>query len=184
MKLEIPSPKPILSLFFAAVLIAAAFPAAASAADRSTVIQAVAMGVAEAHVLNANGGADRVMVNFDRPNGAREINAECFIQYTLILAKGESRTLTARLSDPDALPASCPVKLQAIPSGKKNEGIGAGAVLLSAEPKAVLTDLGSCATGTDASGGTRLVFTIDAFKLPRFASGDGLKALAVILSLD
>jgi hypothetical protein len=184
MNLEIPGPKGVLPHIFTAALIATAFTAAAAAADRPTAVQAVAMGVAEAHVLNANGAADRVTVNFERPNGAREISAECFVQYTLILAKGERRTLTARLSDSKALPASCPVMLQAISSGKKNEGVGAGAVLLSAEPKAILTDLGSCATGIEAAAGTRLVFTIDAARLPRSASGDGQKALTVILSLD
>jgi len=168
-----PLKKEMLILFFLAVLVASAV-----AADRPTSVQSVPMGVDKVLVLNADGG-DRVTIDFERPTGAREARFECFVRYTLILGRGETRTLTARLLDANSLRTSWPVKVQAIPSGRTNEGVGVGEVPLSADARPVLTDLGSCATGSAATDGARLVFSIDASKLPA-----GAAPMTVALSFD
>jgi len=150
----------------------------AAAGHRPSAVQAVPMAVSEARVLNANGGREKVSVSFDKPalsSGGAEAVSERYVQYTLVLPKGETRTLTARLGDS----AAYPVTLRAVPSGKKNEGLSAGAILLSAEPQPVLSDLGSCATGVEATDGARLVFAVEAAKLPA-----GAAPLTVILAFD
>jgi hypothetical protein len=146
---------------------------AGTAFGQATVAQNLAMTVARSVALNADGTPDRLMFDLDGlsassgPSAARD---ERFIQYSLITAKDEHLSLTARLEDPDSLPSGLSVQILAVPSGKRHEGESLGTVILSDRPQAILTGLGSCATGTGPSDGTRLVITLAASGAARSAA--------------
>jgi len=151
--------------------------------EEKTAVQRVSMGVSEACVLNAEGNPGRLNVNIERLAGIQgpsDLMSEVYIQYSIIAARQQSRTLTARMEGPGSLPSGCSLTLEALPSGKKNEGIGAGRIVLSAIPQAILKDIGSCATGTAPTDGARLVFQFTGGEAARRAAGEGSRATVVL----
>gem|GEM_PF-2758378 len=147
----------------AAALIAAGFSwgKEATAGLEKTAVQRLSMSVRETCTLSVDGNPGKLTVKIGRAaNGTTPETAvaEVQAQYTVIAARGRFRILTARLENPDSPPPGCLVTLQAVPAGKKNEGQSVGPVVLSGIPQAILTDIGTCATGTGPADGARLIF--------------------------
>jgi hypothetical protein len=135
----------------------------ARASEKDISVHSITMGVAETCALNVNGNPGRLTINI--PAAATEssqntIYGDAYVRYSTISARNKYRTLAASLETPDSLPPGCSLKLQAIPSGKKNEGVGTGQIVLSTIPQAIITGIGSCATGVGATDGARLILTL------------------------
>lgn len=133
------------------------------ASEKNVAIQTVTTRVAEMCILNVNGNQGKLIVNLADSNNESlqsEIKNSTYIQYSSIVGRNKYRTLTARMESSDAVPSGCLIKLHALPSGKKNEGISTGQIILSVTPQALITDIGSCATGTNATDGALLIYTL------------------------
>ena len=124
--------------------------------------QTVSMQVAEMCMLQVNGNQRRLIVN---PAGLKseslqgENKSGIHIQYSCLVGRNKYRTLSARLESSADVPSGCSLKLHALPSSKKNEGMSTGQIILSDIPQALITDIGSCATGTGATDGALLIYS-------------------------
>jgi hypothetical protein len=87
-------------------------------------------------------------------------NSTKYLQYTSLVAGGTTREVQARL---DALPTVTGVSVSLVsadPAGGPEEGTAGPAVTLSTVDQAIITAISSCATGTAATDGANLTYTL------------------------
>jgi hypothetical protein len=154
-----PKKKKLVGVLLALILISGGW---ARASEKNMAIQTVAMRVPEICILNLNGNERKLNVNLADSSGESSQSENkniIYIQYSCIVGRNKYRTLTVKIESSDLLPSGCSLKLQALPSGKKNEGMSTGQIILSVIPQALITGIGSCATGTDATDGALLIYS-------------------------
>jgi hypothetical protein len=104
----------------------------------------VHMSVDSIAVLNVNPGSD-ITLTVSAPATA--------------VAAFATKKITAQLSA--AVLSGCSLKLQATVGSGSNEGTSAGQVTLSNESATnIVTGIGTCATGTTSTDGTKLTYTL------------------------
>lgn len=147
----------------------------AAGASERTAVQRIPMAVSEIGILNVNGNSEALTIRLrgaaKRP-GEDAVLADVYVQYSMIVPRNQKRCLTARLEGVADIPPGCTLKLRAEPSGRKNEGVSQGSIVLTRDPQAILNDIGSCATGTGAADGARLVFTLAGLLAQKAIPGD------------
>jgi hypothetical protein len=84
-----------------------------------------------------------------------------YLNYTSTVASSASRSISAQITA-GSVPAGVDLKLAAVPAARSNEGTSAGQVTLDDKAAhAVVTGIGSCATGAAASDGARCTYTLE-----------------------
>ena len=149
--------------------------------------QTVTMSVAEISVLNVSGNPSRLTVLPPQTGGQKPQDATAgntYIQYSSTVGVNQHRTLTARWGLFDTAPAGCALKLRADPSGKQNEGTSAGEIVLSPDTKTILTDIRSCATGTNSEDGARLFYILSVTDTSLLTPGDTTTATITLTLTD
>ena len=131
--------------------------------SEDTVTQQVTMQVSEICLINVSGIPQKLVITGSETGGLDPVQSSdesTFIQYTSTVGDGLYRTLSVLWGDMDSAPAGCSLKLQAVPSGGENEGASAGKLTLSSSPQTLITNIGSCTTGTGQSQGSRLIYNL------------------------
>lgn len=103
-------------------------------------------------ITNAGSGGD---------NPLQATDDQSYIQYSSTVSPDTVRSMTVRWEENDAAPSGCALKLTAFPGQESNEGFSTGEIVLSSSPQTLLSNIGSCATGTGPSEGARLTFTLE-----------------------
>lgn len=122
----------------------------------------VTMQIDEIAVLNVTGNPGTLTIIAPGTGGATPSNPSddsTYLQYTSTVPSGV-RQITAGWEASDTAPAGCSLKLEATPSGGTNEGSTAGQITVSSSQQAIITGIGSCATGTLGTDGAQLTYTL------------------------
>ncbi len=145
------------------VLLSVFFVAAGLYAASDTATQSVTMTVSEIAVLDVTANPGTLTIAAPGTGGetpADPSDNSTYAQYTSTVGAGQSRAITAEIGGGDSTPAGTTLTLGAAPSGNTNEGSTAGTVTLSSTAQNVVTGVGSCATGTGATDGAQLTYTL------------------------
>ena len=114
---------------------------------------------------------------------ANPTNSTCYLQYTSSLATGQTRTVTAAWGGADAAPAGCSLLLQASPTGGA-EGSTAGQKTISSIAQIMITGISRCATGTGATDGANLAYTLSIDTFTSLVAGESQSATLTFTLTD
>lgn len=150
-----------------------------------TARQTITMEVSEMCVVDVTGSPERLILHpstlaNNKPQDA--FDKSTYVQYTSTVARNRSRAMTARWGSFDSAPSGCLLRLQAIPSGGLNEGHSTGEIVLSPFDQALITGIGSCATGTGLIDGAQLLFTLTVDNVARLVPGER-KTASILFTL-
>jgi len=153
----------------------------------TTVNQTVTMQVNAICVLAVTGNPSTLTVSAPASGGQTPTNpssSATYAQYTSTVPASQSRKLTAAWGASDAAPAGCSLKLSATPSGGTNQGATAGQITLSATAQDIVTTIKSCATGTSASNGAQLTYTLSVDTLTSLVASESKTATITLTLTD
>jgi hypothetical protein len=149
------------TMFILAAALYFCFTGLAAAADTAT--QTFDLTVSEICLIDVTGNPASLTIVAPTTGGetpANPADSSTYAQYTSTVASGLTRKITANWGGTDSAPAGTSLKLLATPSGGTNEGSSAGQITVSSTAADVVTAIGSCATGTGATDGARLKYTL------------------------
>jgi hypothetical protein len=160
---------------------------AALAQAAATTTQTVTMQVNAICVLAVSGNPGTLTVSAPAAGGQTPSNSSSnttYAQYTSTVAASQSRKLTAAWGGSDAAPAGCSLKLSATPSGGTNQGSTAGQITLSATAQDLVTTIKSCATGTGATSGAQLAYTLSVDTVTSLVASESKTATVTLTLTD
>jgi hypothetical protein len=139
----------------------------------ATATQTVTMQIASISVLGTTGNPATLAVSAPGTAGATPANPTSnttYAQYTSTVAAGVTRRLQANWGASDAAPAGCSLLLTATPGS--GQGTTANQITMSSTAQNIVTAIGSCATGTTASSGAQLAYTLSINTMTSLVAGD------------
>jgi hypothetical protein len=141
----------------------------------ATTAQTVTMQIASISVLGTTGNPTTLVASAPAQGGATPANPTTnttYAEYTSTVATGITRRLQANWSTADAAPARCSLLLAATPATGTNQGTSAGHITMSSTATTIVTGIGSCATGTGATNGAQLAYTLSINTMTSLVAGD------------
>ena len=153
----------------------------------ATTAQTVTLQVNAICVLAVTGNPGTLTVSAPASGGQTPSNPSSnttYAQYTSTVPASQSRKLTAAWGGTDAAPAGCSLKLAATPSGGTNQGSTAGQITLSATAQDLVTAIKSCATGTGASNGAQLAYTLSVDTVTSLVASESKTATVTLTLTD
>ena len=150
-----------------------------------TATQRLTLQVSDICLVNVTGSPSTLSVSASELGGedpALSIDDTTFVQYTSIATQGKSRLLTARWEDSSSAPSGCSLKLRATPDLGPQQGHSSGDIILSSSPQSILSEIGSCVTGTGVSQGARLRYSLVIDDISLLQAGES-KSVTIILTL-
>ena len=123
----------------------------------------VTINIIEVVLIDVNAGLVTLTTVAPGTGGAPvtgESDTSKWLQYTSLVAFGETRTITAEL---DASPTVTGILLQlvsAAPAGGAEEGTEQAAITLTVVAQVIINAITSCATGTGGAEGANLTYTL------------------------
>jgi hypothetical protein len=145
------------------------------------------MQVAEFSVLGVSGSPSKLTVSPPGMGGLDPLSGRddsTFAHYTVVVKQSRTRVITVNWSMGDSAPTGCSLWIEALPSGRTNEGQSAGEFRLSDLPQTLIRSIGSCATGTSAESGARLKYTLKVDDPAMMISGSSTTATILLTIAD
>lgn len=167
-----------------AVLLACCF---GSVFAEDTATQKVVMQVAAVCLVHVTGHPQNLVVSPPDLGGAEPPSSSddtTYIQYTSITPTGKTRLLTAKWDGSSSAPSGCSLKLNAVPASGPHQGVSAGEIILSSVPQALISNVGSCATGTGPVQGARLKYTLAVDDISLLKAGETRTATVILTLTD
>ena len=112
------------------------------------------------------------------------VDSTRYLQYTSSLQTGQSRQVAASWLPLDSAPGGCSLSLQASPAGRSGEGTSAGQITVSSTAQIVITGITRCATGTGATDGALLTYTLAVVTAADVIAGQVMSATIVLTISD
>lgn len=161
------------------------FAGVATAEDTGS--QTFAAEIDDICVIDVTGNPSTLIIAAPATGGETPSNpadSSRYAQYTSVVdsASSVTRLITAKWGASDAAPAGTSLKLVATPSGGTNEGSAASEITVSSTPQNIVTGIGSCATGTGATDGARLKYTLSLDTMTSLIANDD-KTISMTLTL-
>ena len=128
-----------------------------------TAEQTLSLRVSEICIVSVSGSPSELLITSAGSGGESPLQAsdnQSYIQYSSTVSSDTIRSITVRWADNDAAPSGCILKLTAFPGNESYEGHSTGETVLSSSPQPLLSNIGSCATGTGPGEGARLNYTL------------------------
>ncbi|MFH1314710.1 MAG: hypothetical protein ABIJ00_16005 [Candidatus Eisenbacteria bacterium] len=163
------------------------FALAGSAFAADTETQALTMNVSPAVVLDVTSAAITLEIVAPGSGGADpadDIDNSSYAQYTSILNSGTTRSLTAAWGGVDAAPAGCSLKLEVTSLTSGCGSAVAGGITMTASAQNIVTSIGSCATGTGATDGAQLAYTLSVDTVASLDASDDQSATVTLTLTD
>jgi len=142
---------------------------------QTTQNQTVTMQISAISALGVTGNPATLTVSAPALGGDLPANPSAsatYAQYTSTVASGVTRRLQANWGVADAAPAGCSLLLTATPAAQPNQGSGAGQITMSSTATDVVTGIGSCATGRNATNGAQLAYVLSISDMTALVAGD------------
>ena len=153
-------------------------------AANDTATHDVTMQVLEVALIDLNDTGTITLTTTPPGAGGADVTGDSdtskLLQYTSLVATGVTRNITVQWGGTDAAPAGTSLLVEAtsVPAGC---GVAAPQVTLSSVAQNLVTTIGSCATGTGASG-AQVTFTFSVDDIPSLVVGDN-KTVTVTYTL-
>jgi len=126
-----------------------------------TASHAITIQINEIVLIGLNNTSSLVLTTNNPTNPGEDVagdtNASKLLQYTSIVASGTTRNITVKWGATEQAPAGTSLKIEAT-SIPANCGTTAGEITISDTAQAIVTGVGSCATGIGANG-TEVTYT-------------------------
>lgn len=157
---------------------------ALAATDNTT--QSVTMTVNEIAVIDVTGNPATLTVTAPVAGGDVPQNAtdnSTYAQYTSTVASGLTRSITAARDSSGTAPAGCSLKVVA--SGiSGNEGSAAAQITITTSAQDIITGIGSCNTGTNATDGAQLTYTLSVDTVTSLVAAESKTATITLTLAD
>jgi hypothetical protein len=108
----------------------------------------------------------------------------CYLQYTSCISIGQTRTLNVAWEAGDSAPAGCSLLVTITPSGGAGEGSSSGQRMISGSAQTVITGITRCATGTSATDGANLSYTLSVSDATSLTAGESRSATVTFTLTD
>lgn len=116
--------------------------------------------IAELNVTTSNVALDVTAPTAAGGSPQGDSDATSYLQYTSTVVSGATRTITAQITS-GTVPSGLTLNAEATASGATNAGSAvSGGVDLSSTAQTIVSGIGSCATGTGATDGANLTYTL------------------------
>ena len=147
----------------------------------------VTMEVSSIAVLNVTGG--NITLTIAAPGTGGQVppddtDSTCYLQYTATVPSGQTRSLTVAWAGSDSAPAGCSLNVTATPSGGANEGSTSGLRTISDSAQNVVSSIGSCFTGTGATAGANLAYSLTVTDAASLVAGESTSATVTYTLAD
>jgi len=113
---------------------------------------------------------------------ANTTNSSTYAQYSSTVASGVTRRITAAWETGNSAPSGCDLRLQATPGS--GQGSSAGQIVVSTTAQNIVTGIGGCATGTGATSGAQLAFTLFINAMTSLVAGQSTSATLTLTMTD
>jgi hypothetical protein len=110
------------------------------------------------------------------------VSTSTYAQYSSTVASGVTRRITAAWASGNSAPGGCALRLQATPAS--GQGSSAGQIVVSATAQNIVTGIGGCATGTGASSGALLAYTLAVTSITSLVANQGTAATITLTMTD
>jgi len=147
----------------------------------------VTMQVNSIAVLALAGGNITLTIEAPATGGetpADDTDATCYLRYTATVPASQTRNVTAAWGASDAAPGGTSLLLEAGTPGGTNQGSSAGQKTISDSAENVITGIGSCATGTGASNGSQLTYTLSVSDVTNLIASESKTATVTFTLTD
>ncbi|WP_304511435.1 hypothetical protein [Desulfobacula sp.] len=143
------------------------------AAESDTATQSTNLTVDEIAVIDVTGGGSVPALNITAPATGGlapqdASDATTYAQYTSVVADSVTRSITAQMSV--AAPAGTQLTLTATPASGMGT-TGGEKILNHTTAETIVTAIGSCATGTGATYGSLLTYSLDVTDVTALVAG-------------
>lgn len=136
---------------------------AVAAAAGSSTSAVVTFSVEEIASLQASGVLSRPVILTSPAAGSECSIADggTYLQYTSLVSDGKTHTVSASIAS-GGVPNGCALKLEVIGSPADCSGgePAHGGVLLSGNPRALITGIGNCCTGSNGADGPQVAYRL------------------------
>lgn len=147
----------------------------------------VSINISSCSVLALVGGNLTLTVSAPAGGGQppqSDTDSTCYIHYTSCLPTGQTRTLSVAWGASDSAPSGCALQLTATPSGTPGEGSSAGQKTVTSTAQTIITGVSRCATGTSATDGANLSYTLSVSDAASLQSGENTSATITFTLTD
>jgi len=108
----------------------------------------------------------------------------CYLQYTSCVPSGQTRTVNVVWGAGDSAPSGCELLVTLVPSGGLGEGSSSGERSITGSAQIVITGISNCATGTSATDGASLFYTLSVTDASNLVAGDSRSATVTYTLTD
>jgi hypothetical protein len=105
-----------------------------------------------------------------------------YAQYSSSVASGVTRRITAAWATGNSASTGCDLRLTATPG--TGQGASAGQILVSTTAQNLVTGIGGCATGTGATSGAQLAFTLNINTMTSLVANESKSATITLTMTD
>jgi hypothetical protein len=160
-----------------------AFLLAGQIRSATTVTSAVSVSFASFCLMAVTSSSVALTISNPATPGSVPSNATSagsYAQYSSTVASGVTRRITAAWAFGNAAPAGCELKLRATPAS--GQGSSAGQITVSSTAQNIVTGIGGCATGTGATNGAQLGYTLNIVTMTSLVANES-KSASITLTL-
>lgn len=113
---------------------------------------------------------------------ANPTSTSTYAQYSSTVASGVTRRITAARGVIITPPTGCDLRLTATPVS--GQGTSAGQIVLSIIAQNIVTGIGGCATGTGATNGAQLAYTLNINTMTSLVASQNRSATITLTMTD
>ena len=174
-----------LAVLFAGLAVCAGLVDVAFAAD--TANQTVQMNVNDICVIDVTGNPGALTIVAPGTGGqtpADDTDNTTYAQYTSVVSGLTTRSLQAKWGGSDVAPSGCSLLLEvtAVTAGCGSRVVGG--ITVSSSDQDIVTAIASCATGTGATDGGQLTYTLSVDDVTQLDSADDQSATITLTLTD
>jgi len=172
---------------FKAVLIGAlcAFLLTGQIRSATTVTSAVSVSIASFCLMAVTSSSVSLAIANPATPGAVPANPTStgtYAQYSSTVASGVTRRITAAWATGNSAPTGCELRLTATPGS--GQGSSAGQIVVSTTARNIVTGIGGCATGTGATNGAQLAYTLNIVTMTSLVANESKSASITLTMTD
>lgn len=151
----------------------------------TTVTSAVSVSIASFCLMAVTSSSVNLTIVNPSIAGSVPANATSigtYAQYSSTVASGVTRRISAAWATGNSAPTGCDLRLTATPAG--GQGASAGQIVLSTTAQNIVTGIGGCATGTGATNGAQLAYTLKINTMTSLVANESKSATITLTLTD
>jgi len=151
----------------------------------TTVTSAVSVSIASFCLMAVTSSSVTLTIANPATPGSVPANAtstSTYAQYSSTVASGVTRRVTAAWATGNSAPTGCELRFTATPGS--GQGTSAGQIVVSTTAQNIVTGIEGCATGTGASNGAQLAYTLNINTMTSLVANESKSASITLTMTD